>query len=63
MEKESPPLYVHMGSSKMDVKVCGQMQCLTLSWTCESRGLMLRIVSSIQELLLLIYKSGFYRWE
>ena len=31
--------------------------------TCESCGLTLRIVSSIGELLLLIYKSGFYRWE
>ena len=27
------------------------------------RALTLKIVSSIGELLLLIYKSGFYRWE
>ena len=31
--------------------------------TCESCGLTLKIASSIGELLLLIYKSGFYRWE
>ena len=31
--------------------------------TCESCGLTLKIVSSIGELLLLIFKSGFYRWE
>ena len=31
--------------------------------TCESCGLTLKIASLIGELLLLIYKSGFYRWE
>ena len=44
----------------MDVKVC-ECAMPNFSWTCESCGLTLRIVSSIGELLLLIYKGGFYR--
>ena len=41
----------------------GLMQCLTWSWTYESCGSAVRIVGSIGELLLLIYKGYFYRWE
>ena len=51
-----------MGSSIVYVKVL-EFAMPDISWTCESYGLTLRIVSSIGELLLLIYKSVFYRWE
>ena len=51
-----------MGSSIVYVKVF-EFAMPNISWMCESCGLTLRIVNSIGELLLLIYKSGFYRWE
>ena len=37
--------------------------CLTWSWAYESHGSTVRIISSIRELLLLIYKFGFYGRE
>ena len=39
------------------------MHWLTWSWAYESHGSTVRIIISIGELLLIIYKFGFYRWE
>ena len=47
----------------LNKSIDGQTQFLIWSWTCEFCGLTFRIASLIRELLLLIYKSGFKRWE